>query len=85
MTTLSAHYNGIGGKFGETRIQAVSNDKIRMAIYAAEEAAAGALTLPNFALKHPPKNQDPVWVQVLRHVELRPGVRSSAARVDRRL
>ena len=43
------------------------------------------LTLQHFALKRPPKNQDLVWVQVLRHVEPRPGVRSSAALVDHRL
>ena len=43
------------------------------------------LTVQNFAPKHPPKNQDPAWVRVLRHVELRPGVRSSDALVDRRL
>jgi hypothetical protein len=39
------NYNGSGGKFGEIRIKAVSNDQSRLAIYAAEEAATGALTL----------------------------------------
>ncbi len=39
------NYNGKGGKFGETSVQATSNAQDRLAIYAAEEAATGALTL----------------------------------------
>lgn len=39
------NYNGTGGKFGATSVRAVSNDQGRLAIYAGEETATGALTL----------------------------------------
>ena len=39
------NYNGAGGRFGETSVSAVSNDQDRLALYAAEETATGALTL----------------------------------------
>ena len=39
------NYNGSGGRFGETSVEAVSSAQDRLAIYAAEEAATGALTL----------------------------------------
>lgn len=39
------NYNGSGGKFGDTSVSATSNGQDRLAIYAAEETATGALTL----------------------------------------
>ncbi len=39
------NYNGSGGRFGETSVSAVSSAQDRLAIYAAEESATGALTL----------------------------------------
>ncbi|AUB83159.1 hypothetical protein THSYN_20915 [Candidatus Thiodictyon syntrophicum] len=39
------NYNGSGGRFGETSVSAASSAQDRLAIYAAEEAATGALTL----------------------------------------
>jgi hypothetical protein len=38
-------YDGAGGRFGETGVQAASADQSQLAIYAAERAADGALTL----------------------------------------
>jgi len=39
------NYDGSGGKFGDTSINAVSNSQGELAIYAAEESATGALTI----------------------------------------
>lgn len=39
------NYDGAGGRFGETGLQAASADQGQLAIYAAERAADGALTL----------------------------------------
>jgi len=39
------NYNGSGGRFGETSVSAASSAQDRLAIYAAEESATGALTL----------------------------------------
>jgi hypothetical protein len=39
------NYNGAGGRFGETSVAAVSTGQDRLALYAAEETATGALTL----------------------------------------
>jgi hypothetical protein len=39
------NYDGAGGKFGETSVSAASSAQDRLAVYAAEEAATGALTL----------------------------------------
>lgn len=39
------NYNGTGGKFGDTSIKAVSNFQGKLAVYAAEESATGALTI----------------------------------------
>jgi hypothetical protein len=39
------NYNGTGAKFGETSVKASSSDQGRLAVYAAEEASTGALTL----------------------------------------
>jgi hypothetical protein len=39
------NYNGAGGMFGETSVKASSTDQGRLAVYAAEENATGALTL----------------------------------------
>lgn len=39
------NYDGAGGHFGETSVRSVSSDQGRLAIYAAEEDATGALTL----------------------------------------
>jgi len=39
------NYDGNGAKFGETSLSATSNAQDRLAVYAAEEAATGALTL----------------------------------------
>ncbi|WP_295458756.1 glycoside hydrolase family 44 protein [uncultured Thiodictyon sp.] len=42
---LYRNYNGAGGRFGETSVNATSDAQDRLAIYAAEETATGALTL----------------------------------------
>jgi hypothetical protein len=39
------NYDGAGGKFGDTRVRAVSADQSKLAIYAAQERADGPLTL----------------------------------------
>jgi hypothetical protein len=39
------NYDGAGAKFGDTRVKAASTDQGRLAVYAAEEDATGALTL----------------------------------------
>jgi hypothetical protein len=39
------NYDGAGGQFGETSVQAVSTGQDRLAIYAAEQATTSALTL----------------------------------------
>jgi hypothetical protein len=42
---LYRDYDGNGGRFGETSLQASSTDQTQLAIYGAERAADGALTL----------------------------------------
>jgi hypothetical protein len=39
------NYDGAGGRFGETSVQATSADQSRLAVYAAERSGDGALTL----------------------------------------
>jgi peptidoglycan hydrolase-like protein with peptidoglycan-binding domain len=39
------NYNGIGGKFGDTTVKAVSNFQSKLSVYAAEETDTGALTV----------------------------------------
>lgn len=39
------NYDGAGGKFGDTSVQAVSNDQGKLSIYAATRSSDGALTL----------------------------------------
>ena len=40
-----ANYDGAGGRFGETGVQAVSSDQTQLAMYGAVRASDGALTL----------------------------------------
>jgi hypothetical protein len=42
---LYRNYDGAGAKFGETSVAAASSAQSQLAVYAAEEAATGALTL----------------------------------------
>jgi sugar lactone lactonase YvrE len=42
---LYRNYNGTGGKFGDMSVEATSSNQDRLAIYAAERSADGALTL----------------------------------------
>jgi len=42
---LYRNYDGAGAKFGETSVSATSNAQDKLAVYAAEETATGALTL----------------------------------------
>jgi hypothetical protein len=39
------NYDGAGGAFGDTGVQAVSSDRAQLAVYAAERSADGALTV----------------------------------------
>ena len=42
---LYRDYDGAGGRFGETGLQAVTTDQTQLAIYAAQRSSDGAVTL----------------------------------------